>query len=265
MNVNNTNGLLSFDNTDLYKLANQIDTLEVEFKNTVVRCLNSLDKNNVVTDITSIDIDGNYKTFDSLCGEILNTQTIVTKDKVVYVDHIGLLTSDTNETALLVQGAIADNMSVGTAAWVDGYYIEGNGKDNAYYYNLGYTDGLANQNTNANIVYTYHTHNDGYCTQIPVYHRHVGNTSSGGACYQTKNVCGGTIKRESAYNSSGHYDDNFICNRCGGWYDDDDEGDTCTKTLSYSLTCPKTAGVTVDSYYCNIQEGTIVKAEIEFF
>ena len=48
-------------------------------------------------------------------------------------------TSDDTEEDLVA--ATADNLSLGTAAWVDGQYIVGNGADNNSYYATGYASG----------------------------------------------------------------------------------------------------------------------------
>lgn len=68
-------------------------------------------------------------------------------------------TEDTSDdTVEDLVAATADNLSLGTAAWVDGQYIVGNGADNNSYYASGYSKGAADAINKTNIQYTYHSH-----------------------------------------------------------------------------------------------------------
>ena len=156
MKVNSINGLLGFNNTDLFKLADEIDTLELKYKETIINYGNALDKDNVITDIVLQETPQDLK---SICDEvILNSQQIVDSGSSVYVTNTGLVTEDSSNTEVIVGGAIEDNLSAGTRAWVDGHYIVGSGVDNNAYYNKGFVDGLANTSQNANVKYIYHSH-----------------------------------------------------------------------------------------------------------
>ena len=161
---------------DLYYLENNITLLESNFKQALVNVLNTLDKNNVLEDIEVTDTGGNYKTIKALCDDVLNSQQIIDEGNTVYRNSIGELTENTTETPLTVVGATANNLSAGTRAWVDGHYIEGNGADCAYYYNLGYTDGKSDT-PNATVEYVYHVHEGG--TSSVIYSK----TTVGG-CYK---------------------------------------------------------------------------------
>ena len=117
-------------------------------------------------------------------------------------------------------------------------------------YAEGYADG---SNKTGEIVYTYHTHGDGHCTSIPVYHSHSGNSSQGGGCYNSPVYCGGPITEGPTGTIS--------CDDCGKYYGK--AGGTCSKILRYNLSCGKTPS-TIEKYVCDISEGTILSATIVF-
>jgi len=106
---------------------------------------------------------------------------------------------------------------------------------------------------NASISYKKHTHGDGKCAAIPVYHTHTGSDSWGNAsgCYET---CGNTWISVKDYW--------WTCDSCGTKIVpyDKSKPDKCGAAI---LTCTKTSS-TIDSYYCNITEGTILSATIVF-
>lgn len=52
-------------------------------------------------------------------------------------------TADANDYPLLIGAAQAGNLSAGTAAWVNGSPIIGNGADNKAYYEYGYEEGYS--------------------------------------------------------------------------------------------------------------------------
>lgn len=63
---------------------------------------------------------------------------------VLYKNGDGVLTSDSSEKGaeqIDITAATADNLSVGTAAWVDGSLILGTGEDNKSYREKGYKNG----------------------------------------------------------------------------------------------------------------------------
>ena len=198
-----------------------------------------MDKKNVIIDIVAKDNTGIYINLDRLCSEILNTQQVVNEGTTVYVTNTGLLTDNSSETAISLIGAIEDNLSAGTAAWVDGNYIEGNGKDNDYYYNLGYLDGKADI-PNASIEYEYHVHTG----------------SNGSGCYTYRRTCGASILNDCEDpDGNGGYiftGDNYYCTGSPSHgYGSSNPGSRCPAFLGWSLGCGKT-------------ESTIEKAIIVF-
>lgn len=81
----------------------------------------------------------------------------------LYRTEKGLLTTEaSNKTEMIeIEGATADSLSAGTAAWIDGELILGTGADNETYYNQGYIDGFnQKQNSNAAVQYIYHHHSN---------------------------------------------------------------------------------------------------------
>ena len=176
---------LTLDSLDLYTLSDYIDNLEQKYDSGLKVALSQIG-----TNITSEN-----PTYEELINGIILSQEIRTKGKVVYKTYQGGLTDNTSETPVEITGAIADNLSVGTACWVEGEYIEGTGADNLYYYNLGYTDGKSDL-PNASVSYTYHKHsgdstNGGGCYTKAVYHSHGSGCYSEGAhsssCYKEGN------------------------------------------------------------------------------
>lgn len=121
----------------------------------------------------------------------------------LYKTAEGLLTTEASDNTEMIEinGAVADSMSAGTAAWIDGELVLGMGSDNKAYYDKGYTDGFNKVMDGAHISY--------------VYHEHIGDADSGGGCY-TKAVYSNGVGRFgwyiSSYQSDGH--PNVSCNSC---------------------------------------------------
>lgn len=118
-------------------------------------------------------------------------------------------------------------------------------------YTEGYKDGIG---AAGDIVYTYHTHGDGYCTEVPVYHTH---TSKTGSCY-TPTTCGTSVQNDV---DDGEVDeDQWVCRK--GHYFSYNPGSYCPTVTGYNLTCKK--GGTITGYKCDISEGAILFATIAF-
>lgn len=268
---NNDN--LKIDSSDLLNLEINLINLEETCKDTIVKYINELDKNDKITDIVSKDSNGNYKDFETIATEILNTQQVVDSDLTVYKTISGALTNDSTEIAVTVGAATANNLSVGARAWVNGEYIEGNGHDNDYYYDLGYADGQANL-PNASVEYIYHEHVNGkgeVVTTTPLY-----TTTNPGGCYKasghTHNKGGatcewGTIKvpngtcKCTVGNDDWEYE--YQCS-CGHWHDDGEEcGATIYKTTE-GYKCNNSPTNTYKLTKCGKTTSTIEKAIIVY-
>ena len=157
------------DSSDLTYLADQIDGLEYSYKSATVDALNQIgtfyaSADGTIThnkeDNAVLPGDADELSFGNLYQGIVLSQA---------VDHL----AD-------VRPAADNNLSPGTAAWVNGNLIIGNGADNRDSYNQGYVDGMASLAENVHIEYTRHEHSD--------------------ECYEVQNVtCYTTIIMGSTY------------------------------------------------------------------
>ena len=116
----------------------------------------------------------------------------------------GILQSQSVEHLADIRAAVGNNLSLGTAAWVNGILIIGNGTDNNNFYDKGYSDGYGQGDSDgyrrgytdgktdaaegAEIEYIYHEHtgdsaSGGGCYTEPIYHQHIGSASAYGGCY----------------------------------------------------------------------------------
>ena len=149
--------------------------------------------------------------------------------------------------------ATADNISEGKTAWINGELVTGNGADNDYYYQMGYTAGLS-ELENIDIVYTYHVH--------------TGNSTNGGGCYtkditRPENRTGTRRVKRNDCNCGGTQRHDYYCvhcsalglSSCPGW-------PSCNgHDESYNYT------VQVHDYWdvnCGKTEETIEEAKIVF-
>lgn len=266
---------------DFFSLANSLDELELKTKQLIVDAVNNLDKNDVLPDVNLLDAFGKYRSYSDLVNEgILQSQKVATEGKVVYMTDTGLLSdSSVDTTQLNISAFTAENLSVGYAGWINGKYIEGNGHDNDYFYNLGYLAGKSDT-PNAAIEYIYHEHtgnstNGGGCYGKAIYHKHTGNSTNGGGCYG-KAVT--STKTESSYWVDEHYHGNSYtgvpdkcrrCSKCGKCEKADNHESGCTWTVTYttySLNCGSTTS-TIEGYNLNcgkVPGVTIEKAIIVF-
>ncbi len=130
-----------FDAADIHTLASEITDLEQSYKTGIADALNALDIASVLPKASA------SASFSTLQDRILSSQQIITAGQPVYVNvHTGALASvaaEDEEDVLQMQmsGATANALSAGTAAWVDGVYVEGTGADNAAFYENGYVSG----------------------------------------------------------------------------------------------------------------------------
>lgn len=132
------------DSADFKYLANEIDTLESTYKIKTIEALNAIGGKHDIGNALN-------KGFSEINEAIMNSQDI----------------PDTST------GAAENNLSSGTAAWVEGRLVIGNGKNEENSYNEGYSKGVADGLGKANIVYTYHNHDDS-CYTVCNYTRELG-------------------------------------------------------------------------------------------
>ena len=188
-------GRVIIDSSDLTYLADQIDDLERAYKIITMDALNQIgtyytssqgdishepNENTILAD-RAVELS-----FHALQKGILQSQSVghladvQAKDAdgnlLYYADesaaeshNLIMTTTEANGLPILICSAAANNLTAGTAAWVDGKLIVGNGADNKSFYNKGYADGFAEKLDGLSIEY--------------VYHEHVGDSSMQGGCY----------------------------------------------------------------------------------
>lgn len=240
--INFGNGAVVLDSADLFYLADSIDELENTYKITTIDALNGIgtyfrNDGSVTNDAgineTDTDEEKRNLSFGSIKAGILQSQSVVSLSQIQAVNRDGnalfyldqdaannhnLLRTTTQDTGLAVfyQPVTAENLTAGTAAWVDGHLIRGNGGDNTSSYAQGFIDGQANVMDNLNVTYTYHYHE--------------GDAENGGGCYESvtsSKTCGViALKREYYRGNTCHalcnsyYAEEYACSGCGavtGW------------------------------------------------
>lgn len=259
-----------FDKSDLDYLDGRIDAIEADVstgKENLANALNPLGTNpSLGTPLSGTS------TFNELMEAINHSQAIPDKTigesvSIATEDYelASKVTGQTINSDTKISAATADNLSLGTSAWVDGSLLIGTGADNKNYYNLGYTNGMAKVD-NASIIYTYHSHKGtvqggGEC-YTPLYRVHTHS----GSCYSTVNstcTC-------SAYAGQWINDTIFRCRVCG--HAGHGPGGTCgAATTSTVLSCGKAEGTRYQSegletyvLSCGKTESTIETATIHF-
>ena len=134
------NGAAVIDFSDLNYLADEIDLLEDTYKSETVNALSQVsmyfnmdgstthDQNESNLALENADI----LPFKAITDGIINSQSIPTERT-----YTGTLPGESVETSGNISAASAENMTLGTAAWVDGELIVGTGADNNSYYSQG--------------------------------------------------------------------------------------------------------------------------------
>lgn len=293
-NLDFDNGTVYFTSSDLTYLADQIDNLEDTYKQTSVDALNTvgtffLSDGTIVNNREQNEVDTDEKksalSFGSILEGIKKSQSIDSLSQTQVLDKDGnplfyeteeaqtnknihsLTTTDTGFPAYY-QPANANNLSAGTAAWVDGALIKGNGSDNAAYYAQGVVDGLAEALDNLEIQYTYHEHTGSEgttangCYIMPVIHTHLTNCYCAGTLYDTGQ------RQEAIHPTWTAY---YIVSRCSGcgatpWLMTNGGRDESWKlgTTCGALICGKTN--TVEGYIlgCGKDETTVESVTIKY-
>lgn len=249
------NSKVFFTSDDLLYLADEIDKLESNYKISLIDALNligtyfkkdgTITYDNEENEVNTEDLK-TAVSLGSIRQGIISSQSVefikdlqaTDKDeKLLFYqseeakdnkDDLNITTIDTG-FPLYYEEAAANNLSAGSAAWVNGVLIKGNGEDNRISwqngYNEGYSKGVADSLSKVEVVYTYHKHTGNCygpvqgvrpircgCTQyvftdsLPGYqgiascanckHNHPGETCSGTKGYEsytyTGLVCGKT-------------------------------------------------------------------------
>lgn len=164
--IDYADGTVVIDSSDFAYLADEIDLLEAEYKANAVSALNAMGtfflsdgSINHELDDENFPKEAAALSFETIYEGIKQSQS---------VDH--LAEQD-------IAGAVENNISEGTAAWLDGELIIGNGADNDAYYKQGFVDGQLSLYDKASISYVYHEHS-GNSTETTVY-----TDTNPGGCY----------------------------------------------------------------------------------
>lgn len=167
--IDYANGTVVIDSSDLIYLADEIDDLESEYKKKTVAALNSIG--------TYFQIDGSvtYKkeeetlpaefatnlSFQNIYEGLIQSQSVQHLESQQAKDDTGALlyyeseeaqknydlhstTTTPNDYPVLIHPATPESLTAGTAAWVDGTLIIGNGVDNNAFYESGTEDSIKN-------------------------------------------------------------------------------------------------------------------------
>lgn len=281
------NSTVVVDSADLLYLADQVDELESTYKITVIDALNRIgtyfrNDGSVSADVNINEVDTEEEkknlSFGSIKEGILQSQSVVLLSQTQAVDKDGnplfyvnqeaadnqnLLQTTIEDTGLptFYKSITGENLTAGTAAWVDGRLIRGNGGDNASSYAQGFVDGQANAIENLNVTYTYHYHE--------------GDDVNGGGCYEMvtgQTVCGAVVFKREYYRGgtcnkwcASFYEKEYVCSGCG----------TVTGTLcgGGGNSCGRTTGqiggnhaITTSSWQpvCGYTQGQILTATIVY-
>lgn len=273
-NIDVHNGAAVIYSSDFVYLADEIDTLENVYKTNTVAALNNIgtyyDSNGAVThnqdeegitDEAAINLS-----FSQIYSGVLQSQSVDHLSSRQATDGAGaplyyadeaakndnnLVTTitATNDFPLLIQPITADNLTAGTAAWVNGECIIGNGADNQAFYNLGYSNGYAKNTNGVKITHTYHTHTSscgGTCTV------RCGVT---GSHYMTCPTCGATISMTEyglSHSSCGQASGWDGYAECGCGYKVGDKGHSYSNTYTHTY------------YNCGMSNSTIISTTIEY-
>lgn len=168
--IDYADGTVVIDSSDFAYLADEIDSLEAEYKANTVAALNTMGTFFLTDGSINHDLDDESFSEESTVLSFEKIYEGIKKSQSV--DHLA---------GQGISASIADNLSKNTAAWVDGELIIGNGADNNAYYKQGFIDGQLSIYDKVSISYVYHVHTgtpyvNGGC--ITAWHTHDNNCAS---------------------------------------------------------------------------------------
>lgn len=232
-NVVYTNGEDSVEiySDDLYILADQLDSFKSKVADQLAEINTYLSSGSngtsTVTDSSikivhtepsgSDVVDPLTLDFDTLLEGVAASQSIPTDvteygysdGTILYKNSEGELTTDGTEEnveQINISAATPENLSAGSAAWVNGELILGTGADNKAYYNWGYINGFNKNEKNVEITYTYHEHTDDCYSSQPCTVTRVVTNNTGTRVYftETHSSCGRGIVTSATSSSNLH-------------------------------------------------------------
>lgn len=286
-----------FDKSDLEYLDNRITEVEADVSDGKKQIAEELNTWDIASDKV---LSTTNPTFDQILGTMGYIKSIPNAGLLWtdanrnqnYLMGNGLVTTNVNDAkkdsegnaeTLIIAAAHPENLSAGTAAWVNGNFIIGTGADNNSYYNLGYMDGFANSLDNVEVSYIYHVHTDNSDTKYDA-DTILYSVDNPGGCFianghthdktgtcESKTIQTGTrlCGTWDCYSNDG-YHQKFRCTGCGstreqyleisgsGW----GLGDHYVETYSTSYTC----GEPINTWKigCGKTDQTIESATIQF-
>lgn len=157
--INYDHGRVVIDSADLITLADEMDELEISYKNHVTNALASIgtyvQQDGSISHESWADIDSQKVAFRNLVSAVLQSQSVAhlagtqasdTKGLIYYKfakNNILEVTGVDTSMPVFIVPATADNLTAQTAAWVNGHCLIGNGSDNYYFYQKGFIEGYA--------------------------------------------------------------------------------------------------------------------------
>ena len=153
------NGKVVIDPADLGILADETDRLEITYKTGIRETLTKIgvyvQQDGNVSHDNKTDVDAQRISFGSLVKGILQSQSVAYLANVQASDTGGSIyykfeknnllevTGDDTGMPVFVVPATEDNLTLQTAAWVNGQCLTGNGSDSHYFYLKGFIEGYA--------------------------------------------------------------------------------------------------------------------------
>ena len=287
--------------SDLRYLADEIDALEDTYKTNTVDALNSIGTY-FKTDGTVVHDGGMNEvttseeksalSFRNLKDAIEASQSVVSLSQTQATDKDGrllfykdksssdsknLLNTTTANTGYPVfyQAATSENLSVGTAAWINGTLIKGKGSDNAVFYNQGVAAGEAKSKVGtatADKVLSGYTFTNSVGVGIAGTMVNKGDlnwnpTSSTTQTIQPGYYSGGTLNSSGAYNAGITFADGRINTNSASYQDGFNKGkQQSIRDLYGSAKSVKSSiqGKSINKYIWHAQYGSWASAEDSF-
>ena len=168
--INYDNGKVVINSADLTSLANEMDELETKYKTDITDALAQIGtyihQDGSISHEDVVDVAPQQIVYRDLVGGILESQSVAhlavkqaskTGSLIYYKFEKNNLLEVTNSNTgmpVLIRPATEDNLTLETAAWVDGHSFVGNGSDNYYFYQKGFIEGYAGR-VGAKVEYQY--------------------------------------------------------------------------------------------------------------
>ena len=170
-------GMINYDNAkvvinsdDLATLANEMDKLETKYKTDITDALAQIGtyiyQDGSISHMDVMDVVPQQIVFRDIVNGILESQSVAYLAAQPASDANGLIyykfeknnllevTNTNTGMPVLIRPATVDNLTLQTAAWVDGHSFVGNGSDNYYFYQKGFIEGYAGR-VGAKVEYQY--------------------------------------------------------------------------------------------------------------